>query len=69
MATGAVPFNSVSTMQVLKAQVRDEMPPVFFLNPKIPRWIRDLVRRATQKDPRARFPDAEAMLRVMPRAA
>jgi tRNA A-37 threonylcarbamoyl transferase component Bud32 len=48
-----------------KAHTEQGIPDVRESNSAIPRWLADLVSRATAKDPTARFPDAQSMLRLL----
>ncbi len=48
-----------------KAHTEHGIPDVRAGNSAVPRWLADLVTRATAKDPAERFPDAQSMLRLL----
>jgi serine/threonine-protein kinase len=61
MLTGALPFTGDSALGVAMRHVNDDVPAPSALNPNIPSAFDTIVATATQKDPRARFPDAASL--------
>lgn len=61
MLTGAVPFTGDSPVAVAMQQVNVEMPVPSSLNSDVPGSLDEVVARATQKDPAARYADATEM--------
>ncbi|MBA2725653.1 MAG: serine/threonine protein kinase, partial [Actinobacteria bacterium] len=61
MLTGAVPFTGDSAISVAMKHMNEDVPAPSELNPHTPAHLDEVVRRATQKDPAARFTDAGAM--------
>lgn len=65
MCTGRLPFVHENALNVAMMQVNE--PPVepIKLNPAIPEGLNQIVMRAMEKDPAARFPSAHAMLKAL----
>ncbi|HWC13592.1 MAG TPA: protein kinase [Actinomycetota bacterium] len=61
LLTGAVPFTGESLMSVALRHVNDDVPAPSELDPDVPPYLDEIVRRATQKDPKQRFADTEEM--------
>ncbi|MFZ9887718.1 MAG: protein kinase domain-containing protein [Myxococcota bacterium] len=65
MLTGWNPFAGPDMREVLKRQLTTEFLDVAKALPTAPPALVDLVKRATARDPAARFPDCGAMLRLL----
>ena len=61
MLVGTVPFMADSPVSVALQHVSDDIPVPSTINPEVPSNLDAIVRRATAKDPAARFPTAAAM--------
>lgn len=61
LSTGAVPFTGESLMSVALRHVNDEVPAPSALDPDVPPYLDEIVRRATHKDPNQRFADTQEM--------
>lgn len=59
--TGALPFTGESLMAVAMRHVSDEVPAPSTITASVPAALDDVVRRATRKEPRERFRDAQEM--------
>jgi serine/threonine protein kinase/ABC-type glycerol-3-phosphate transport system substrate-binding protein len=57
MLTGKHPFPETSLTALLDRHVRDALPSVRDVHPKLPRGVDDLIARSTAKDPSQRFSD------------
>jgi eukaryotic-like serine/threonine-protein kinase len=62
MVTGAVPYAGETPLAVAYQHVNHEVPLPSSIRSDVPPRIDALVTRATQRDPDARFPDAESFL-------
>ncbi|MGI6102192.1 MAG: Stk1 family PASTA domain-containing Ser/Thr kinase, partial [Bacillota bacterium] len=62
MLTGRVPFRGDSAIAVALQHIQDQPRLPSRINPSIPKPLERLVLRALAKDPRARYPSAQAML-------
>ena len=62
MLTGRVPFRGDSAIAVALQHIQDQPRSPSRINPSIPKPLERLVLRALAKDPRARYPSAQAML-------
>ena len=62
MLTGEVPFRGESPVAVAMKHVREELPDVQLLRPKVSAATAAVVDRATAKDLSRRYPDAATML-------
>lgn len=61
MLTGDVPFSGDSPLAVAMRHTSDQIPPPSEKNPKVPSQLDGVVKRATQKNPADRYPDARDM--------
>jgi serine/threonine-protein kinase len=61
MLTGSKPFVSESSYTVLNAQINDAPKPLIEINPDLPAELNEIVLKAMEKDPGARFQNADAM--------
>ncbi len=59
---GRKPFAGESAVATALAHVNDPLPP---LPDDVPSWLRGVVRRATDKDPSQRYPDAGALAQAI----
>lgn len=66
MLTGKRPYEG-DTRALMRAQLRQALPELSERNPQVAASepLRVLLRRATEKDPEARYPDAAAMLQAL----
>jgi CRP-like cAMP-binding protein len=55
MLTGKLPFDSADPYEILRKHIRDPIPAPKSINPDVPEDLNQLVLRATQKAPEARF--------------
>jgi hypothetical protein len=62
MLTGEVPFRGDSPVAVAMKHVREELPDVQLLRPKVSAATAAVIDRATAKDLSRRYPDAESMV-------
>ena len=68
MLTGRVPFDSDTSVSVaLKHMQEDPVPPIE-INKKIPKAINDIILKAMQKEPMARYETATEMLKDLSKA-
>ncbi|MFO0676542.1 MAG: serine/threonine-protein kinase [Polyangiaceae bacterium] len=65
--TGSPPFDALSRSGVLHAHVNRSAPRVDSVRPAVPSEVADIVARALEKDPAARFPSAQAMSQALQR--
>ncbi len=61
MLAGTVPFTGDSPVAIAMRHMSDELPPPSAVYPDISPGLDEIVRQATSKDARDRFPDAQAM--------
>ncbi len=62
MATGSLPFSAETPVSVALMHVNDTAKPPRELNPNIPVGLEQIIMRAMEKDPDARYQSAEEML-------
>lgn len=62
MLSGRLPFESDSPVSVAIKQISDTPTPLRELNPAVPEALAAITERAMAKDPRERYPSAQAML-------
>ncbi len=62
MATGSLPFTAETPVSVALMQVNDTATPPREINPHIPAGLEQIITRAMEKDPEARYQSAEEML-------
>ncbi|MBO5256789.1 MAG: Stk1 family PASTA domain-containing Ser/Thr kinase [Clostridia bacterium] len=62
MATGSLPFSAETPVSVALMQVNDTATPPREINPHIPVGLEQIITRAMEKDPDARYQSAEEML-------
>ncbi len=55
MLTGRLPFDSPDPYEILRKHIREPIPAPKSINPEVPDDLNQLVIKATQKDPAARF--------------
>jgi eukaryotic-like serine/threonine-protein kinase len=65
MLTGAPPFNAKNASAMLSAHVLEKPVPVREKREAVPPGLNDVVMRCLEKDPDARFPNAEALLTAL----
>jgi serine/threonine-protein kinase len=61
MLAGRPPFVGASAVQIAMQHTRDVPKPPSTYNPRIPRSLEAVIRKALQKQPQWRYPDAESM--------
>ena len=61
MLTGSVPFDRTTSHAILHAHIYEAPPPLRQINPQIPRSVEEVVLRALEKDPRARYHTASEL--------
>ena len=69
LVTGRVPFDSDTPMAVLTKHVYEVPPPARTLNPDLPLAVDQVLQKALQKDPSARFQTAAEMAAELSRIA
>ncbi len=62
MATGSLPFSAETPVSVALMQVNDTATPPREINPHIPVGLEQIITRAMEKEPDARYQSAEEML-------
>ncbi|MBQ4648707.1 MAG: protein kinase [Clostridia bacterium] len=65
MCTGRLPFVHENAINVALMQVNDAPTPPISLNSAIPEGLNQIVLRAMEKEPEARFPSAHGMLKAL----
>jgi serine/threonine protein kinase len=66
LAAGRHPFKETqSSVAMIYQHVHTEPPPLEQLDPKCPPALRGLIHRCLQKDPDARYPDPDALLKAI----
>jgi serine/threonine-protein kinase len=68
LLTGRVPFDGDSPVSIALKQVAEPPVPPSRLNPAVPPALDAVVLRALEKDPAARFPDADAFIAALEHA-
>jgi serine/threonine protein kinase/formylglycine-generating enzyme required for sulfatase activity len=69
LVTGRVPFDSDTPMAVLTKHVYEVPPPARTLNPDLPVAVEQVLQKALQKDPNARYQTAAEMAAELSRIA
>ncbi len=65
LLVGAAPFDAVGTTELLVQVVRAPIPPPSLRRPELPPAVDAWCARALQRDPTARFPNAETMVEAL----
>lgn len=65
MCTGRLPFVHENALNVAMMQVNDDPVEPVKVNPAIPEGLNQIILRAMEKSPEARFPSAHAMLKAL----
>ncbi len=65
MLSGQVPFGGTTPHAILYKQINESPPPLRALQPGLPRALEGALARALAKDPRARYPNAEAFAKAL----
>lgn len=65
MLTGHLPFTGASQQELALAHVKEEAPLVSSRNPDIPVQLVNIVRKAMDKNPAARYRDADQLLGIL----
>ncbi|MCE7959985.1 MAG: serine/threonine protein kinase, partial [Acidobacteria bacterium ACB2] len=65
MLVGSVPFSAPNSLSVLVSQVQEPTPDPLAKNPQVPVPLRDVIVRAMEKDPNARFQTMREMQRAL----
>ncbi len=65
MVTGKLPFEAESPVAVAMMQVSDEPKPPREINPNVPVGLEQIILKAMNKDPDARFSSAAAMVKAL----
>jgi len=68
MATGRLAFAGKTSAVIFHAILAEEPVPASELNPRLPREINEIIRRALEKDRELRYPTASAILADLKRA-
>ena len=63
MLTGKLPFSGESAVSIALKHLQEQTPSVRAVRPEIPQSLENVILKATAKDPAARYPSADAMLR------
>ena len=61
IVTGSVPFDSDTTIDILRKQIYEKLPSVRKFNPKCPEAMEAIIEKACNKDPLDRYASAELM--------
>ncbi|ADG97544.1 serine/threonine protein kinase [Segniliparus rotundus DSM 44985] len=67
LLTGALPFAGADAAELAEARLRHDVPPPSRAVDGVPLQFDNIVLRATERDPAARYPDADSMLRDLDR--
>lgn len=65
MLVGSVPFSAPNSLSVLVSQVQEPTPDPLAKNPQVPLPLRDVIVRAMEKNPDARFQTMREMQRAL----
>ncbi len=68
MLTGRVPFDSDTSVSVALKHMQEPPKPPIEINENIPKAVNDIILKAIEKEPMARYQTATAMLRDLARA-
>jgi beta-lactam-binding protein with PASTA domain/predicted Ser/Thr protein kinase len=68
LLTGRVPFDGESAVTIALKHVNERPVPPSMINPLVPPELEGVVMRALEKDPRLRFPDADAFIAALEHA-
>ena len=68
MVTGRVPFDADTPVSVALKHMQEDPVPPMEINPNIPKAVNDIILKAMQKEPMARYQTAKAMLRDLAQA-
>ena len=68
MLTGKVPFDADTSVSVALKHMQENPVPPMEINENIPKAVNDIILKAMQKEPMARYQTATAMLRDLSRA-
>ena len=68
MVTGKVPFDADTPVSVALKHMQEDPVPPMEINPNIPKAVNDIILKAMQKEPMARYQTATAMLRDLAQA-
>lgn len=68
MLTGKVPFDSDTSVSVALKHMQENPVPPMEINDNIPKAVNDIILKAMEKEPMARYQTATAMLRDLSRA-
>jgi eukaryotic-like serine/threonine-protein kinase len=61
MLSGKLPFNATSVAEVVASVLRDEIPNVRTVREDVPAAVAEVIAKATAKDPKQRYANAERM--------
>jgi serine/threonine protein kinase len=65
MLTGSLPFEGQSAAEIARLQVVNAPTPIQHLNPRVPRYVQQIVDRALAKDPAGRYSTAAQMAKFL----
>jgi serine/threonine-protein kinase len=65
MATGRVPFDGDTPINIIFKHIREPLPPPSALNPAIPAAVEQVIFKATAKDPNERYQSAAEMVQAL----
>lgn len=65
LVTGVTPFRGTDEFAVMSAHIHERPSPPSGLVAQLPAWLDAAILRALEKDPAARFPDAQAFRRCL----
>jgi eukaryotic-like serine/threonine-protein kinase len=68
LLTGRLPFDGESAVTIALKHVNERPVPPSMINPAVPPELEGVVMRALEKDPRMRFPDADAFIAALEHA-
>lgn len=68
MLTGKVPFDADTSVSVALKHMQEDPVPPMEINPNIPKAVNDIILKAMQKEPMARYQTATAMIRDLAQA-
>ena len=65
MLAGRLPFEGETHTQLALAHMRDEPPPLTSLNPAVPPYLEQIVRKVMSKEPAARYRSADQLATIL----
>ena len=61
MLAGTMPFRGETAVEIALKHIKDPMPSIRKINPKVPQSVENIIFKATAKNPKNRYDDARSM--------